>query len=68
VAQVAGYEALLDVITGTMPASDRSITVPMVGEEATKILGGGRPTMIIEDERTALGIDNAVLGSGEIIE
>ena len=68
VAQVAGYEALLDVITGTMPASDRSITVPMVGEEAAKILGGGRPTMIIEDERTALGIDNAVLGSGEIIE
>ena len=68
VAQIPGYEALLDVITGTMPASNRSITVPMIGEEAAKILGGGRPTMIIEDERTALGIDNAVLGSGEIIE
>ena len=68
VAQVAGYESLIDVITGTMPANDRSITVMMIGEEASKILGRGRPTMIIEDERTALGIDNAVLGSGEIIE
>ena len=68
VANIPGYESLLDVITGTMPASDRSITVPMIGEEASKILGRGRPTMIIEDERTALGIDNAVLGSGEIIE
>ena len=68
VAQVNGYSALINEITGTMPASDRQITVMMIGEEAKKVLGNGTPTMIIEDERTALGIDNAVLGSGETIE
>jgi hypothetical protein len=68
VAQINGYSALINEITGTMPASDRQITVMMIGEEAKKVLGNGTPTMIIEDERTALGIDNAVLGSGETIE
>ena len=68
VPEVEGYTSLIDEVTGVMPANNREISVLMIGEEATAILGDGTPTIVIEDERTALGINNAVLGSGEIIE
>ena len=67
VPEIEGYESLISVVTGVMPNGDREITVMMVGDEARKILGNN-PVIIIEDDRTPLGINNAVLGGGEIIE
>ncbi|MBR4577265.1 MAG: MucBP domain-containing protein, partial [Clostridia bacterium] len=70
VPEAEGYTAMIDVVTGTMPVGDREISVIMVSDELKTggILRNGDPVLIIEDERTALGISNAVLGSGEIIE
>ena len=65
---VEGFAPTVDVVAGTMPASDREITVPMIGGGSRKLLGTDQPTIIIEDDLTPLGIGNSALGSGEIIE
>ena len=66
--RVEGFIPTVDVVAGTMPAGDREITVPMIGEGSRKLLGTDRPTVIMEDDLTPLGIGNSALGSGEIIE
>ena len=62
---VQGYKALLDEVTGTMPASDREITVNMI---STERYGENSGYEIFEEEPTPLGVSNTALGSGEIIE
>jgi hypothetical protein len=63
VPEVDGYEALVKVVSGVMPEGDRQITVLMVGDGNL-----GMALITIEDDATPLGINNAILGSGEIIE
>ena len=62
---VNGYSLLTSFVEGTMPASNREITVFAIPAGTT----GGRPRVIqIEDYGTPLGIAESILGSGEIIE
>ena len=64
-----GFTPMNETVSGTMPASDRRITVFMIpdGENAEE-LRRNYNTMIIEDYGTALGVFNSVLGSGELAE
>ena len=56
---VEGYKALVKEVAGTMPPRDREIAVTMLGEDVT---------VEIPEDPTPLGVSNAVLGSGEVIE
>ena len=56
---VDGYKALVKEVTGTMPPRDTEVAVTMLGEDVT---------VEIPDNPTPLGVSNAALGSGEIIE
>ena len=63
---VNGYTLLNDSVVGTMPASNREITVFAipVGTNPSRV-----PRAIqIEDYGTPLGIAESILGNGEIIE
>ena len=64
---VAGYTALQDEVSGTMPGSNRQITVFMIPDTAT---GADRDhvQLEIEDYGTPLGVPESILGGGEIIE
>ena len=64
-----GFTPMVEKVTGTMPANDRTITVFMIpdGENADE-LRRNYNSMIIEDYGTPLGVFNSVLGSGELAE
>ena len=57
VPEVEGYSPYRKVVKGTMPAKDKEINVNMEAGD-----------LEIPDDPTPLGINNAALGSGEIIE
>ena len=61
-----GYTSLVPIVTGTMPASDRQITILYLEDTAEP--GTTIVPILIEDYGTPLGIPNSVLGSGEVIE
>ena len=64
--EVDGYTLLSGSVEGTMPASNREITVFAIPAGTNP---GGAPRAIqIEDYGTPLGIAESILGSGEIIE
>ena len=64
--EVDGYTLLSGSVEGTMPASNREITVFAIPAGTNP---GGAPRVIqIEDYGTPLGIAESILGSGEIIE
>ena len=62
-----GYTALIKEVTGIMPSRDKEVTVFMVPENT-----GLRIRQIRDDEigeyGTPLGVDDSILGGGEIIE
>ena len=67
VPRVEGYVSKISEVTGTMPGSNRTITVFMI-PEGDADSGRYHAAIDIDDYGTPLGVENSILGGGEIIE